>query len=426
MQTAAKATRIQLFNFTTPHMRAFHMAWVAFFVCFVGWFAVAPLTSTIAKDLQLTKGQMYNTFIASVGITILARLLMGDFCDRFGPRKTHSGLLIIGAFAVMGVGLATDYTTFFIGRLLLGTIGASFVITQFHTTQMFAPKCVGTANAAAAGWGNMGGGAANGVMPFINSGLIAWGCSAHMSWRLAMIVPGVFMLAAGVAYYCFTQDCPAGNFSDLRKSGAAIENNKRAVKGGFWIACKDYRVWILAFVYAACFGVEVVMHGTAQDNFQSTFSLNPTTAGLIAGAFGGLAIFARGLGGYISDKVARKNGLKGRVITLGAFLFAQAAAMLLLSQTTVLMAGSVAWLLIFGLFVHMSAGRDVCGDSVCQQKSARVGRWNCRRGRKRRRDAGRPAAESRGRQLLASDRVHGRRCAPRGGHVADRPLLQRR
>ena len=32
--TARKATRINLFSFTTPQMRAFHMTWLAFFICF--------------------------------------------------------------------------------------------------------------------------------------------------------------------------------------------------------------------------------------------------------------------------------------------------------------------------------------------------------------------------------------------------------
>ncbi|HLX64003.1 MAG TPA: MFS transporter, partial [Planctomycetota bacterium] len=130
MQSTEKATRIKLFNFTMPQMRAFHMAWLAFFVSFIGWFAVAPLTADIRKDLDLTKDQMYSTFIASVGITILARLLMGFCCDRFGPRRSHTGLLLFGGVAVMAVGFANNFTTFFIARMLIGTIGASFVITQ--------------------------------------------------------------------------------------------------------------------------------------------------------------------------------------------------------------------------------------------------------------------------------------------------------
>ncbi len=38
-----KATRIKLFSFGTPQMRAFHMSWFAFFLCFFAWFGIAPL-----------------------------------------------------------------------------------------------------------------------------------------------------------------------------------------------------------------------------------------------------------------------------------------------------------------------------------------------------------------------------------------------
>ena len=44
---AKKATEIKLFSFSTPAMRAFHMSWLAFFVCFFAWFACAPLMPVI-------------------------------------------------------------------------------------------------------------------------------------------------------------------------------------------------------------------------------------------------------------------------------------------------------------------------------------------------------------------------------------------
>ena len=43
----------------------------------------------------------------------------------------------------MGIGLADSYETFLLFRLGIGVIGASFVITQYHTSVMFAPNCVG-------------------------------------------------------------------------------------------------------------------------------------------------------------------------------------------------------------------------------------------------------------------------------------------
>ena len=97
-----RATRIRLSDFRSPPMRAFHMTWFAFFLAFFGWFGIAPLMVVVREDLGLTKTQIGNTIIASVAITVFVRLLMGRLCDRFGPRKAYSALLVVGSLPVMG------------------------------------------------------------------------------------------------------------------------------------------------------------------------------------------------------------------------------------------------------------------------------------------------------------------------------------
>lgn len=69
-------------------MRAFHMTWLAFFVCFFAWFACAPLMPVIKGEFGLTKDQIANINIAAVAITILVRLAVGPLCDKYGPRIT--------------------------------------------------------------------------------------------------------------------------------------------------------------------------------------------------------------------------------------------------------------------------------------------------------------------------------------------------
>src|SRR2546428_5237302 len=103
---ATKATSIKLFSFATPPMRAFHLTWMAFFVCFFAWFACAPLMPVLKGEFGLTPGQIANINIAAVAVTILVRLVIGPMCDRFGPRKTYTGLLALGALPVLGVALA--------------------------------------------------------------------------------------------------------------------------------------------------------------------------------------------------------------------------------------------------------------------------------------------------------------------------------
>src|SRR5688500_473970 len=84
---------------------------------------------------------------------------------------------------------------------------------------MFAPNCVGTANAATAGSGNMGGGLTQLGMPAAVAGLLALGLTQSLSWRLSMVVPGVAMIVAGIAYYRYTRDTADGDFKDLRAAG---------------------------------------------------------------------------------------------------------------------------------------------------------------------------------------------------------------
>jgi NNP family nitrate/nitrite transporter-like MFS transporter len=80
-------------------------------------------------------------------------------------------LLGLSSIPVMTVGLVDSYEGFLLFRLAIGVIGASFVVTQYHTSVMFDKKIVGTANAVAGGWGNLGGGITNMVMPLIFAGI---------------------------------------------------------------------------------------------------------------------------------------------------------------------------------------------------------------------------------------------------------------
>ena len=213
-------------------MRAFHMSWIAFFLCFFGWFGLAPLMPIIRDELHLTKAQVGNSAIAAVAITILVRILMGWLCDRIGPRRAYTWLLMLGSVPVMAVGLAHDYTTFLIFRVAIGAIGASFVITQYHTSMMFAPKIVGTANATAAGWGNLGGGVTQFAMPLLFSAFMSFGAGKWWSWRLAMMVAGAALLATGIAYYLLTQDTPDGNFEAAQscRYGRAVKAQEPSPK----------------------------------------------------------------------------------------------------------------------------------------------------------------------------------------------------
>ena len=352
--TNGKANKIRLFSFAAPHMRTFHLTWIAFFLCFFGWFGIAPMMAVIRDELMLTKAQIGNTIIASVAITILARLLTGWLCDKIGPRITYTALLLLGALPVMFIGLSNSYESFLLFRLAIGVIGASFVITQYHTSVMFAPNVVGTANATTAGWGNLGGGVTQMVMPLIFAGFVALGFVETSAWRYAMVVPGITLAIAGVVYYFFTTDYPEGNMKEL-KAAAAAKNTGERQENTFMIAAKDPRVWALFMIYGACFGVELTINNIAAIYYKDYFDLSLKTAGLVAGLFGLMNIFARSLGGYFGDKAGIRFGLKGRVLFLFVVLFLEGITLMLFSQMTLLPL-AIASMVLFSLFVQMSEG----------------------------------------------------------------------
>ncbi|SHM79131.1 MFS transporter, NNP family, nitrate/nitrite transporter [Chitinophaga sp. CF418] len=348
MNTQQPLNKLPLFSLNSVQMRTFHTTWLMFFVCFFGWFGLAPLMPTIREDLGLTKSQVGNIIIASVSSTIIARLIIGKLCDTWGPRKTAIRLLIAGSLPVFLVGLAHDYTTFLLFRLAIGVIGASFVITQFHTSMMFAANIKGTANAVTGGWGNLGGGVTNMVMPLIFAAIVGFGYTKQEAWRFAMIVPGVMMLIVAWMYHRFTKDTPAGNFDEIDRSNSVKTKTD-------WTILGDWRIWALTMAYGMCFGMEITFDNVASLHFVDTFHLSQSSAGFWAGIFGFMNIFARALGGIISDKVGAKRGMKGKGILLAIVLLLEGIGLLLFAQ-----AGSLALAIIsmlsFALFLKMANG----------------------------------------------------------------------
>jgi len=210
---------------------------------------------------------------------------------------------------------------------------------------MFAPNVVGTANAAAAGWGNLGGGVTQMAMPLLFSAFVSLGAGAWWGWRLAMAVPGVALFFMGIAYWILTEDTPEGDWK---------ASHPRA-GGAFFEACRDRRVWALAILYGSCFGMELTIDNVAALYFTDYFHLTLKVAGVVAASFGMMNLFARALGGVVSDRCNRRWGLRGRTLLLFCTVAAEGFALVLFSQVRVLPL-AIASMMLTGLFVKMSNG----------------------------------------------------------------------
>ena len=121
------------------------------------------------------------------------------------------------------------------------------------------------------------------------------------------------------------------------------------------IALKDYRTWILAIAYAACFGIEITVDNVAATYFVDNYKTSLIMAGALASIFGFMNIFARALGGIVSDKVGKVYGLRGKGLLLAGFLVMEGVGIILFANAGTLTMAIVA-MLVFALFLKMANG----------------------------------------------------------------------
>lgn len=228
-----KAKQFRLFSIARPYMRSFHSSWFCFFIAFTSWFGLQPLLPTIRKELKLSKTDLANSGIASVAATVAVRVIIGPMCDKYGPRKTMSCLLISGAVPMALAGLIKSGTGLIILRLFVGILGGTFVPCQFWTTAMFSSKIVGTANAIAAGWGNLGGGFTFILMPGLFRLMEVFGADEFLAWKIAVVIPSVICVFIGILILFSSDDCPQGHWENriLPPSAKLLENTKDKTQG---------------------------------------------------------------------------------------------------------------------------------------------------------------------------------------------------
>ncbi|KAL4384098.1 hypothetical protein GQ457_15G003480 [Hibiscus cannabinus] len=347
-----KATEFRLFSVAAPHMRAFHLSWVSFFACFVSTFAAPPLLPIIRDNLNLTATDIGNAGIASVSGAVFARLAMGTACDLFGPRLASASLILLTAPVVFFTSIASSPVSFLLVRFFTGFSLATFVSTQFWMSSMFSAPVVGTANGVAGGWGNLGGGATQLIMPLVFGLIRDIGAVKFTAWRIAFFIPALFQTLSAFAILLFGQDLPDGNYKRLQKSG---DKQKDKFSRVFYHGITNYRGWILALTYGYCFGVELTIDNIIAEYFYDRFNLKLHTAGIIAASFGLANIISRPGGGMLSDAMGKRFGMRGRLWTLWTVQTLGGVFCIILGQVGSLSA-SVAVMIIFSFFVQAACG----------------------------------------------------------------------
>jgi NNP family nitrate/nitrite transporter-like MFS transporter len=359
--------------------RILHLTWFAFFLTFVAWFSFAPFATTIGKELHLTGIQLKTLAICNLALTIPARIIVGMILDRVGPRRTFAGLLAFAAVPCLTTALSHSFDQLVWSRLLMGIVGAGFVVGIRMIAEWFPPKSIGIAEGVYGGWGNFGAFGAEFALPLLAAATAFWS-GGLANWRLAMVWIGLICALYGLVYLFLAQDTPTGQTYQRPRKNGAIEVTSRAsfyamlawnaglfaalgllawrlarppikfltpaqmtlmwgvalglfllqsyrgyqVNQGLLAGKRTYapdeqyeyrQVGLLNLAYVVSFGSELAVVSMLPAFFEHTFHLNHVTASLIAASYPFMNLVSRPSGGLLSDWLSRKWTLV--VITAG-------------------------------------------------------------------------------------------------------------
>lgn len=203
---------ISLLNFRDPKIKTLHYTWIAFFITFYVWFNMAPMATTMLANIDwLTSEHIKVLAICNVALTIPGRIIIGALIDRHGPRVVFSGLMILMAIPAIFFAFGNTFIQLLVSRLILGTIGAGFVIGIKMVAIWFPKNVIGRAEGFYAGWGNFGSAFAAMTLPwFALTVCQEWLGFGEDGWRWALAVNGLVSLVYGVMYYFLVSDRPPG------------------------------------------------------------------------------------------------------------------------------------------------------------------------------------------------------------------------
>ena len=213
--------RPELIDFSQERIRVLHFTWIAFFITFYVWFNMAPLATTMLRSMGwLTKEHIKVLAICNVALTIPARIVIGALIDKYGPRIVFSVLMVTMAIPAFIFAFGNNFQQLLISRLILGSIGAGFVIGIRMVAQWFPRRMVGRAEGFYAGWGNFGSAVAAMTLPWIGITLFGqWLGLGEEGWRWALAFNGGASFVYGFLYFFLVRDLPGGKkFEGAKKT----------------------------------------------------------------------------------------------------------------------------------------------------------------------------------------------------------------
>lgn len=295
------------------------VATIGFLVNFWAWNLIAPLGELFRGELNLTPFQVSVAVAVPVIVGSLGRIPVGALTDRYGARVMFPAVSIITIVPVLLVGFAaTSYAMLLVGGFLLGLGGTAFAVGVPFVNSWYPPQRRGLA------LGIFGMGTAGTAVAAFSTVAIIDVFSRPAPFVLVAVVLAVYAVIA----WGLLRDAPGR----VPATGSMLART--------WNTLKMPVTLQLSLIYALSFGGFVAFSVYLPTYLVNDYGLEPADAALRTAGFIVVAVIARPIGGWLSDRFHPVP------VLVWGFLITGVMALLASARLELLPAGTVAFLVM--------------------------------------------------------------------------------
>jgi NNP family nitrate/nitrite transporter-like MFS transporter len=276
----------------TSNPVALGLALAAFTVCFFAWSMFGPLGPTLQTDLHLSDFQLAFVVAIPVVLGSLMRIPMGILTGRYGGRVVFTALMAYSVVPLVLLALFhNSFATVVVLGFLLGVTGSSFAVGVPFVNRWYGRQRQGFA------LGLYGMGMGGTVLAALSAPKIA----KHWSLAAPFWIAASLMAAMAVVFWLAARDAPAT---------APTTRQRLSFTAPLELFRHSARAWALTLFYFLSFGGFVALFLYLPKLLTGVYHLSKTDAGYRAAGFAMLAVLARPVGGWLSDRIGAERVLR--------------------------------------------------------------------------------------------------------------------
>ncbi|MEK4564670.1 nitrate/nitrite transporter [Alkalihalobacillus sp. FSL R5-0424] len=262
------------------HAPSLFSAFLYFDVSFMIWVMLGALGVYITNDFGLSASQLGLIVAIPILTGSVFRIVMGVLTDRFGPKKTSIGGMIVTMIPLLwGWLLGTSIAELYLIGILLGVAGASFSASLPMASRWYPPELQGLAMGIA-GAGNSG---------TLLATLFGPRLAEIVGWNGVM---GLALIPLSLVLFSYT----------LMAKEPPNQPKPKPLKEYFAVF-KERDTWFFCLLYSVTFGGFVGLSSFLSYFFVSQYTLSPVRAGEFVTIVVAAGSFLRPVGGFIADKI---------------------------------------------------------------------------------------------------------------------------